>query len=91
MRNFYLLIIIIFVLAACDEKRVFEKNLEIDSKLWIADSVLEFQFNVPKLSEKYNVYFNVRNTVAYPFENIYITYTLNDTLNNQLKKGVSEL
>ncbi|QSE98504.1 gliding motility lipoprotein GldH [Fulvivirga lutea] len=85
MKYFYLLVILA-VFSACDENRVFEQNADLDNKIWMADSTLNFQFNVPKLDEEYNLYFNIRNTVAYPYENIYITYSLSDTLNNQLKK-----
>lgn len=84
MRYLYYLLFII-ILASCDDSRIFEDNTDIDNKIWIADSTVSFQFNVPDLKENYNLYFNVRNTASYPFENIYIRYQLSDTLNNQLK------
>jgi gliding motility-associated lipoprotein GldH len=73
-------------LISCDDSRVFEENLDIENKIWIADSAKRFQFSVKDTDKRYNLYFNLRNTVSYPYENIYVTYTLRDTLNNQLKK-----
>lgn len=84
MRYFFYFIILI-TLASCDESRIFEKNEDLENKVWIADSSVSFRFDIPDLRERYNLYFNVRNTSAYPYENIYIKYQLSDTLNNVLK------
>lgn len=81
------LVVVIFTfLISCDDARVYEENLDITNKIWIADSTKTFQFNIKDADMKYNLYFNLRNTVSYPYENIYVTYTLKDTLENQLKQ-----
>lgn len=83
--RYFLYCVILIVLASCDESRIFEKNEDLENKVWISDSSISFQFEVPDIRERYNLYFNVRNTSAYPYENIYIKYQLSDTLNNVLK------
>ena len=78
--------IIFTFLISCDDSRVYEENLDVENKIWIADSVKTFQFNIKDPNKKYNLYFNLRNTVSYPYENIYVTYMLRDTLDNQLSE-----
>ncbi len=83
--------IIIFFLATlfltgCEDNRVFEQNTDIDNKIWLADSVVDFKFEIADITKPYHLYFNLRNTVSYPYENIYVTYTLKDTLNNEINK-----
>lgn len=81
-----LAVVLFNFLISCDDARVYEENLDVANKIWIADSAKTFQFNIKDADKRYNLYFNLRNTVAYPYENIYVTYTLRDTLDNQLKK-----
>lgn len=71
--------------ASCDESRVFEENSDIENKIWIADSILNFDIDIQESKETYNLYINIRNSVSYPYENIYLTYYLKDTLGNQLE------
>ena len=85
MRLIFSLLVIV-ALVSCDDQRIYEKNADLKDKMWLADSTLDFTFKVPDLKEKYNLYLNLRNTVSYPYENIYITYYLKDTLNNEIKK-----
>lgn len=83
--RYFIFCIVLILLASCDDSRVFEKNNDLADKVWVADSSISYQFEVPDIKERYNLYFNVRNTSSYPYENIYIKYELGDTLNNQLK------
>ncbi len=86
MRTTLFALLIIFSICACDQNRVYEQNIDLENKIWIADSLLTFQFDTKDISNKYNLYFNIRNTAAYPFENLYVTYTLSDTLGNEIDK-----
>ena len=65
-------------------QRLYETNTELPDKFWVADSVLAFDFEVTDSNIAYNLYINIRNTVSYPFENIYVTYYLKDSLQNEL-------
>lgn len=84
---------IIFALAvfllACESDYLYEKNLEFSSRIWHIDSIPEFQFNIPSDTQQYDVMLNIRNTLAYPFQNLYIQYYLEDTLGNNFKSGLT--
>ena len=79
-------VLLLVVISACDDNRLSEQNIDIDNKAWVADTTYSFQFNVPDIRERYRLYMNVRNTLSYPYENLYINYQLTDTLNNIIKK-----
>jgi gliding motility-associated lipoprotein GldH len=52
----------------------------------------EFQFTISDTTNSYNLYCNVRNSIAYPFARIFLTYYLQDSLGALLeKKLVSRL
>lgn len=86
MRNILLLSIAV-VFTCCDPGRVYEKNEEFVGGIWHVDSIPTFNFFIPE-EGNYDVYFNVRNTLEYPFQNLYITYYLKDTTGEILKSDL---
>ncbi len=79
----------IFFLNACDSSRIYEENREHEDRVWDKNDISKFIFVIPETGPTYNVYFNLRNTMNYPHNNIYISYQLKDslgrTLQNELK------
>lgn len=71
-------------LSACDEGRVYEENVDFDNKKWVVDTVPSFEFKIEDSSKPYNIYWNVRNTVAYPYRNLYLTYYIEDTTGRRI-------
>jgi len=89
MKLNYLAFIFAFIfLAACDDARLFEKNIDFNQKVWVADSVTTFDFQVDNNDKPYNIYLNVRNTNTYPYYNLYVKYSLEDTLGNVLESDL---
>lgn len=90
MKDFTLsvLILLAFQLTSCDANRVFEKNVELPQKMWLADSTVHFEFTLASSKKRYNLYYNIRNTRSYPFQNIYVRYHLHDTLGNEVGKSL---
>ena len=88
MRHFarYLILVIALQLSSCDDRRLYEKNVELQEKMWLADSIVNFKFTLESSQKKYNLYYNIRNTRSYPFQNIYVRYHLEDTLGNVIRK-----
>ena len=69
---------------SCDENRVYEKNVDFPNQRWAVDSIPSFEFEISDASKPYNIYWNVRNTVAYPYRNLYLTYYIEDTAGRRL-------
>ena len=78
------LVLITLPLSSCDESRVYEENVDFPRKQWAVDSIPSFEFEIDDPSKPYNIYWNVRNTVAYPYRNLYLTYYIEDTTGRRI-------
>ncbi|ANQ51305.2 gliding motility lipoprotein GldH [Flammeovirga sp. MY04] len=74
---------------SCDSKRVDEKYIDFTEGMWPVDSLASFDFDIENPNEDYNLITYIRNTNDYPYQNIYIKYSLiyngeenNDTIIN---------
>ncbi len=78
---FYLMILILSSgLISCGQERIYEKNYDISNEKWAIDSVYVFEFEIKDAKAKYNFFYNLRNDLLYPYQNIYVTFYLE---NNQ--------
>lgn len=76
---------------ACDNNRVYEENYNFADKIWLIDSVPTFRFEITEPDDSYNIYWNVRNTISYPFRNLYLTYYLEDTLGRTISTDLHNM
>lgn len=81
---FFILSANICWLSACDENRVYEKNYDFAQTAWPVDSVPAFEFEVQDPDQRFNIFWNVRNSINYPYRNLYLTYYLEDTLGRSI-------
>ncbi len=86
MRLLALPAIMLMILAACDDQRVFEKNIDLDSRFWEVSHKPAFEFDVPDSAQSYNLYCNLRNSLDYPYARIFIKWTLTDSTGAVLEK-----
>jgi len=73
--SFMLLTVAAVFLVSCDKKRVFDEYKSVGAA-WNKDSVVTFE--LPKLDAKkaYNLYVNVRDNDAYPYNNMFLIVSL---------------
>lgn len=88
MRSILRLAVIMVLLASCDEQRVFEKNFDFNRRYWPVNEKPEFEFEITDTLTRYNVYSNVRNSLEYPYANIFLTYYLRDSAGVLLDKNL---
>ena len=67
---------------------VYEENIDIEDKTWLANDTLSFSFKVEEKANMYDVYYNVRNTITYPYQNLYVNYTLQNTAGDTIRKDL---
>lgn len=67
--SFFLLLAVTF--AACDNNRFFEQSDAIANDTWYYNDAKQFEVEITDTIQPYNFYLNVRNTVDYPFANLY--------------------
>ena len=86
-----LLVFVVITLFSCDDNRVFDEYKSIDSG-WNKDSIVSFEFDVKNISQKHNLYVNIRNNNDYKYSNLFLIifmespngFTKVDTLQYQM-------
>ena len=87
MRSFFFGFTTIAVfLFSCDDRRVYEKNADFDSRQWVVSEKPAFEFEITDTVQSYNLYCNVRNSLEYPYARIFITYHLHDSTGALMEK-----
>ncbi len=81
---FALFFIVSFAFYACDSQRVFEGYQDLPERKWVDSQVIHFDFEIQDIQVPYNVYYNIRNTLSYPYYNLYIVYELKDSASKVL-------
>jgi gliding motility-associated lipoprotein GldH len=76
-------------LAGCDSNRVFEDYNEFDDRTWKVTDPVVFEFQIKDASKKYNLYYNVRNSLEYPYARIFVQYSLTDSIGTELTKKLT--
>lgn len=84
------LTVIIFSLGffACNSGSVFEENVDIENKTWLANDSVQFSFRIDAADLKYDIFYNVRNTITYPYHNLYINYYLKDSQGDTINQDL---
>jgi gliding motility-associated lipoprotein GldH len=88
MRILAVVLVTIFVLAACDNSRIYEKNTDLEQQMWMSGYKPEFDFRITDTTLRYNLFCNIRNSVDYPYSRIFFTYYLQDSIGLTLKKDL---
>ena len=93
MKIGYLILFLLAILAlsSCNKNRIFEKNQNVSDRIWHKDSIVSFQFQIEDIHTGYHLYYNIRNTNLYPFHNLYLRHTLEDTLGNLINTNLTEV
>lgn len=73
-------------LASCDKSRVYEVNHDFNDRAWKINETPEFEFTIKDLGKRYNLYYNVRNSLDYPYARLFVNYSLRDSTGNVLSK-----
>ncbi|AYA39005.1 gliding motility lipoprotein GldH [Hymenobacter oligotrophus] len=68
--------LLLLATAACDGNRVYETNEDLPDYAWSVQQKPAFQFEIQDTTQRYNVYFNVRNASMYGYYNLYVKHTL---------------
>ena len=83
--------VIALVVTCTDPGRVYENNIDFKQNLWLADSIALFEFEITDADSEYNLYYNVRNSISYPYHNLYVQYTLEDSIGNIQSKALQNM
>lgn len=63
---------LVLTVLSCDYSRVFEQYKPVDKGTWNEDDYKEFKVRITDNSERYNLYFNLRNSNTYKYSNLFV-------------------
>ena len=63
---------LILITASCTQTNLFEKNVSIPGGQWAQDFKPKVTFEITDTTSSYNVFFVIRHTEAYGYNNIYV-------------------
>ncbi|WP_345115127.1 gliding motility lipoprotein GldH [Hymenobacter algoricola] len=81
----------LLLLAACDPGQVYEKNTDLDEYVWGVQVKPTFEFTIADTTQRYDVYFNIRNASAYGYYNLYVQHTLTDPAGRPVSKLLHQM
>ena len=87
----YLSLCLILPFACTNSNRIYEQNIDLSDNFWLADSVLHFEFEITEADKDYNLYYTIRNSISYPYHNLYVQFTLEDSVGNALSKALQNM
>lgn len=82
---------LLLTVSACDEQRVFEQNTDIKDYAWHKDSVVQFQVPIQNAEIPYNLYYNVRNALSYPAQNLYLQIEIADSTGKTIATDLNNI
>lgn len=87
----YILILLLAGLLSCTENVVYQNNIDFDSGKWPMESNTDFVFVVKDTSVSYNLAYTLRNSLDYPYYNLYLKYQIKDSTGNTIDENLQEL
>lgn len=78
-------------LQACDSSRLFDQDHDMADTVWPVDSVQRFTFNIADTSASYNLFYKIRNSPDYGYYNLYLRFSLEDSLHRVVKSELQEV
>ena len=82
---------IIIGLSGCDKKTVFNQNKDFADAQWLINNECAFEVEILDTNMAYNLYYNVRNNLTYPYYNLYVTRYLLDDKGKIINEKLDEI
>ncbi len=82
---------LLLVMGCTDPNTVFKQHIDIENGEWFLKNEPTFVFNITDTTQTYTVYYLVRNSVAYPYYNIYLKRFLTDEKKKSISEALNEL
>ncbi len=74
----------------CTSDATYEAYITFENQAWYADSVARFDFTIENTSVPYRLDYYIRNSLEYPYYNLYVQYELLDSDGRILRTSLEE-
>lgn len=87
-----LMAVLVLAATSCNKGQViYEQNKNIAQQGWYIDSVATFAFDIQDTAARYDISYNVRNQLVYPYYNLYVTFYLYDPQGKLIASSLHEM
>ncbi|KXK29823.1 MAG: gliding motility-associated lipoprotein GldH [Bacteroidetes bacterium OLB12] len=86
MRLLILFAAVTILISGCDNSRLFENYVEFKDRNWKIQEPVQFEFEITNTQQQYNLYYEVRNSLDYPWQRIFVNYQLTDSTGTTLSQ-----
>lgn len=86
-----ILIMNLALLTGCNTNTVYSEYEDLEDGKWYINHAPAFTFRIEDTSQPYNIYYNLRNAISYPYYNLYLTRYLNDSTGRTIESRLDEL
>ncbi|MBK6976072.1 MAG: gliding motility lipoprotein GldH [Cytophagaceae bacterium] len=91
MRNLKIISFFALIIMACQGSSDFKKINDFKNSEWLLANQQVFEFDIKDVSKTYGFHYLIRNSVSYPYFNIYINQQLESSDSTILVKTMDEL
>jgi gliding motility-associated lipoprotein GldH len=78
-------------LSSCSDSRIYDEYHDFDDNAWHMDSTQHFSFTIDTTENPYSLSYLVRNTADYSYYNLYLKFTLEDSLHQVIESQMQEV
>jgi len=82
---------LILSFTGCGNNRVFEGKKDFEDRYWPKQEQVHFDFVVSDKDLEYNLFYTLRYTNTYPYQNIYLQYYLEDSTGRVISKELNNI
>ena len=82
------LILITFLLIACSNSTIYEKNIEVNEKGWNYKDTLKYKFNIQNPQQNYNLLIHLKYLNTYTYSNLFFFVDVIDPENNKYRDTI---
>ncbi len=82
---------LLLLMSACDFDKIYDDYVDMDNQVWHVDTLPHFQFEVLDNSLPYQIDYKIRYALGYPYQNLYVTYYLEDEEENLVSSDLQEI
>ena len=88
---YFLFLSLLVMVGSCDSNSVYKDHEDIEDGQWYVKNEPAFTFEITDTTQTYNVYYLVRNSIAYPYYNLYVKRFLLNDKNKIINEALNEL
>ncbi len=89
--TFVVFILAFLFIGGCDSNRVFEQHIDIEEGKWAKEDIKTFEIEINDPNKPYDIYYTIRNSVSYPYYNLYLEYTLLDAEGKEISSALQNM